>query len=310
MPITFSTEEKKKLLEEFNSLPSIAAKFKFWQQQLGRKYIFFLLKEDKNSKGTRLEYLEELQSLQDFTIEPDPEEAVEYNDLLLKEYKENVEATNPKKKLLDLTKLIQDFNSKLELTKNKEIYINRKRAELDQLINEKSHVKRTTGFSNKRNWFTYGYERYYLDNKEVDTDSRVFDLPQLIEALNGVTTAKYKEYLEEQAERFKDEPKLKKDADQLNLKQQLMILYYLGGLDIVQQAEHTSKKASFLSRLLDKDVQTMRKEVSTLPNLIYATDKLEKERIKKDLTVVKNLFEELGVRNIVRKITVDLLKLG
>ena len=177
-------------------------------------------------------------------------------------------------------------------------------------IAEKTAAKKTSAFSNRGNWFVYGYEKHYLDNKEIDTDNRIFDLPNLIEALNGVTIAKYKEYLEEQTEKFKEEPDLKKEAGSISIKQQLIILYYLGSLETVQQSEHSTKKALFLSRLLNKDTQNVRKELSSLHNLIYATDKLEKERIKKDLTVVKNLFEELGIRNIVRKIATDILKLG
>jgi hypothetical protein len=99
----------------------------------------------------------------------------------------------------------------------------------------------------------------------------------------------------------------KKD-DSITIKQQLLLLHYLGALEKINKLTIASKKSVFLKQLLNKNEQNIRTEITPakIEELLYSNSRRKREQIKENLIKVSELFDELGLKSVVKKVKQDI----
>ncbi|MDP4285554.1 MAG: hypothetical protein Q8891_14110 [Bacteroidota bacterium] len=101
---------------------------------------------------------------------------------------------------------------------------------------------------------------------------------------------------------------IKKNA--ITVKQQILILDYLGAFDKINSVDNATKKAAFLELLLNKNEQNIRTELGKIYELKNSVLPIKKTKIKENLIKVSQIFSDLGLKSIVKKIQNDIDKLG
>lgn len=97
----------------------------------------------------------------------------------------------------------------------------------------------------------------------------------------------------------------RKSEKETTMKQQLLILHYLGIIDSMNLSE-TTKKAKLLSVLLNRSEQNIRTELTYID-----ARKIEDSEMKtiENLNAILPVFEEVGLNEIVETIKADLGRL-
>lgn len=301
-------EEKQALLQEFQSLSTIKDKIAFWQDKLGSHYYSYVISLSNYAPSNASE---PYRDLHDFRINTtDKQEIKVINQYLLDFPLFSKRGDFRSGSRFDLSTMITELDARLEDVKNKTALLELELKKMDDYILQKNKPS-ADQFSALNEWFTYGYQNYLLDQKEADISRSIFyDFQHLIAELDGIVIAKYQHYLKTRLEEAKNDKPRK--IEPLSLEQQYLALDYLGVLDKLQKVKDDSNtlKGQFISLLIGKDSSNCRQLFSYLPQLKNGKTTQEKRKIKKNLTRVRDLFEEMGLKSLSKKVQDDLNDLG
>lgn len=121
---------------------------------------------------------------------------------------------------------------------------------------------------------------------DIDHERRIRDLEELDKKI-----AKEKEEREKQ------------EKEQFTLAQQMLILHYL---DLIKKIEGSDvKKSKLLSKLLNRNKDNIRNNLSTISSPRIAHSKIKNEE---NLEILLELFKKLGMSKIVDRINIDIIK--
>jgi hypothetical protein len=134
---------------------------------------------------------------------------------------------------------------------------------------------------------------------------------ELQEEQRAIEFEEMKKQLEVLQKEKASRPKTVELGDIFSIKQQLLVLDYLGAFEKINKIDNAQAKALFLKQLFNKSAQNIRTELSpiNISELKYSTSRTKREAIRKNLIKVSELFEELGLKNIVKKVNEDIQKL-
>src|SRR5205809_512026 len=134
---TFTEVEKIAALEKFNSLTSLDEKFSFWVNTIKEEYVYYAwLTSPINALLGTSKRSEYLFRFQEFEIKAkDSEEILEYNARIEEGYIRVFVPLN--KKLHDVDKMIEQFESSLSAHKNKKEHINAEIKKVAELVSTK-----------------------------------------------------------------------------------------------------------------------------------------------------------------------------
>lgn len=304
------SKEKIALLQEFNSLPSIAEKTNFWLQKLKNNYYYYVL---SFSNYASPESADRFSDLHDFKINAtEKQDIVALNNYLIDFYKLTARSGSYKATAsnFSLQEMINEIEYLLEESNNKigllELELNNVNAYISNRSQPENELHKQLNA-----YFNYGYKNYLLDKKEVDISKSIaYDFQDLIAELDGVVIAKFQEYIKSKIEKVKNDKPRK--IEPLSLEEQFLALEYLdvlNKLDKVKDPKNT-EKGKFIALLIGKDQSNCRGMFSSLGELKRAKTSEEKRKSIKRLTRVYLLFEEVGLKSIAKKIDVDIKKLS
>ena len=99
-----------------------------------------------------------------------------------------------------------------------------------------------------------------------------------------------------------------KKYDKVNV--QLQILYFLGVLDELKDKGTLEQKGIFFGALLNRHTQRARAPFSSINNLIYSSNKQEANKIKKNLEIVRELFDMMKMNKEIKKVEQAIYKIN
>lgn len=305
-------QEKQALLKEFQNLSSVGTKLQFWQDKLKSKYYFYALSFSNYAVGTGSLDVR-FDDLHEFKIQPaDAHDIQQINEYLLNFFRStrNIGKLNFGESNFDYATLTANLDARIEEVKNRVVFLEFELNELNSYIAERSKPDRNILWQLNQ-YFTHGYKNYLLDQKEVDLSQTVaYDFQNLVAELDGVIVAKYQGYIKTLIEEAKDNKPRK--IEPLNLEQQFLALDYLGILDTLNKVkdDNNTLKGQFVSLLIGKDASNCRKQFSYLRELKHGKTTEEKRRISKNLSRVRDLFDEMALKSLAKKVDVDLKNLS
>lgn len=268
--------QRAELKSEFDQLETIEEKIDFWNDKLRVDFCFFdqCLGEEIN----------------DFWIEAQTEDEFEFiNNRNLNTYKEKLEFIKGENAEISFEKLEEAFLAKIETVKNKDFYIDEEIKKINSIIEQKEIELTQDPFSSSR-FFVASHRQYLINDIEPMWNKAICETRNLYESDKGITTAKYKELLEDYRTHLKTGiqkiPRFTHD-------QQMFILDYLqvnNNLDNV-------KRGLLYARILNRDPETTRQRFSSL----------EKNKTVKNLSPILSLFTELGLVDQVQMVEKDLI---
>lgn len=307
MNIPLNEKQKQELLQKFKALQTLEEKLSFWQEELKQEYIKFLLYMDGTDNLPK-ELDAFYSTLLEFRIYPKPSEYKAYNLSMLERYNLVFGMLRPKKKLLSLKKLIKDFEKRSgEVLYNRKEFLEKELEEVKLQIEARSKATSSDSYDNSPEFFKYTFQELYHEGKQVDYSKDFYDILNLIAIHEASVYADYIDYLQEELTRAGKNTS--KRAKEISLNQQLLLLDYLG---IMEQLTHpdTSKRAEFISLLLNKSYQNVRTTITYYRNLKTSKIDKEKEAIRKDLQEVERLLQEQGLDEAAKKVKADIEKLS
>lgn len=273
MPLSkFSQHELEKLKKEFNALITINEKYQFWQEKL--KFPYYLSHTLDHAK------------MIDFFFQgKTSEEREALNNLIIEEVtlKKAFVIYNCEKMKVDLLSRLNNVISPLavleeELTKIISAIDSQKiKAKRSNTSNHEEYIRAT--------FFMKGYKDFYLRGKEFDLSIHNPITPNLISLVNGFEIGMYRIYLENKIKNPTTK-KFSEEHSETTLKEQILILYFLGILD---QLETTNYKNQYhlISKLVNRSQTKVKYALTyfernsehnpmTIPNLERVIDLLEK----------------------------------
>lgn len=252
--LDITQEERIKLKAEFDQLKSIEQKYSFWAEKLKRNYFLWAFYEQDNIK--------------DFLIIPKNESETEtLNKIVYSDY--SLMARTDK----TLEVMRKSFSEQVETSPDKETFIEYELKNIDDLIFKRKQVSISDNISQyeKNNFFIGGYEGYLLKKKEIDWKERVYQAHLLLEKIQGIEWAKYREYVKTYLK-----PKKKQIDIQLNGEQKFLVLYYLQfGDDIKANTTKSVLYDLFIDELKSSSIRPMLsdpKRYETIENLNVIID--------------------------------------
>jgi hypothetical protein len=304
MQNSFTDDSKPALIKDFRSLKTVDAKFNFWDKNLNQPYILFLFETSpyNDFAGTPIQD-EIIQEFQDFIIQPSNNQIRDYNLQLIKEYRQHYKR-GMSIELLDMDALKKDLEE-LESSKNKESQVQDYIRLIDAKITRQEQLQQSRQGDLRSFYFLNGYREKLSSDAEPDLDSKIYEIHDLIHLMNGHAFAELRIFLNGQSNR---KLQYKESKNVWSIKEQLIALHYLGVLEKFDKIDNSTKKAQFLGLLLNKDVQNIRKEFSSINNLLPKSKK-ERPQAKKNLESLRTEFNNLGLTNIVKAIDNDLQRL-
>jgi hypothetical protein len=308
----FNSEEKQALVQEFKSLPSVTSKIQFWADKLKNNYYFYALSFSNYNVGTGNKDAR-FADLHEFRIEPaDKDDIQEINQYLLNFFRMTRQIGTLKfgESNFDYATLTAALDTKLEDVKNRVVFLELELNELNAFIAERSKPDGNWLWQ-LNEYFVSGYKNYLLEQKEIDLSKAVaYDFQNLVAELDGVVIAKYQAYINMLIAEAKDNKPRK--IEPLNLEQQFLALEYLGVLDKLEKVkdDNNTLKGKFVSQLIGKDFSNCRQQFSYISNLKHGKTTEEKKKISKNLTRVRDLFDEMALNSLVKKVDADLKNLS
>ncbi|MCA6440228.1 MAG: hypothetical protein IM598_00070 [Chitinophagaceae bacterium] len=305
-------EEKQALLKEFQNLSSVAAKLEFWTDKLKNNYYFYALSFSNYAVGTGNPDVR-FSDLHEFKIEPaDQQDIQEINQYLIDFFRltRHVGTLKFGESNFDYATLTANLDARLEDVKNRVVFLELESTQLNAFIAERSKPDGNWLFQ-LNEYFVSGYKNYLLDQKEVDLSNAVaYDFQNLVAELDGVVIAKYQGYINMLIAEAKDNKPRK--VVPLNLEQQFLALDYLGILDTLNKVkdDNNTLKGQFVSLLIGKDASNCRKQFSYIRELKHGKTTEEKRKISKNLSRVRDLFEEMALKSLAKKVDADLKNLS
>lgn len=306
MKTEFLEEEKAKLLSEFKQIESIEEKFLFWERSLNCKYLtFFIAKSNSSHFNPSTLFFNELD---DFRIIVKEKDNSIYNKLVLDNYK-NLSRFQKNSKLLDLDTFKNDFEEKLLQVSNKKEFIELEIDRLNDIISKLSKPNSDAPFDNSHTFFYHSFNENYLNNQPIDLGERPFyDIENLIAYVNGEILSKHLKFIKETSANLDN--KTSKKPESLTLDEQFLVLDYLGIFSKTQNCKTIEKQARLISLLIGKSEQNCRALIPRLNDLKESKIGTEKKKIKERLDKVANLFEEVGLKTISKKVHADKKNVG
>lgn len=226
--LDITQEERTILKAEFDQLDSIELKYNFWAEKLERNYFLWAFYEQDNIK--------------DFQIVPKNESETEtLNKLVYSDY--SLMARTDK----TLNNLKKSFTENMETSPDKETLIEYELRNIDDYILKRKQISIPDNILQyeKNKFFISGYEGYLLKKKEIDWKERVYQAHLLLEKIQGIEWAKYREYVKACLK----SKKIQSDI-QLNGEQKVLALYHLGlGTDIENATTRAMLYHSFIPEL-------------------------------------------------------------
>jgi hypothetical protein len=291
------------LLLEFKKITTLEEKILFWNIRLPVNYVQY------HEMG--LERNDLFNELREFTFEIKEGDREEYAKWLLNNYHEL--SKNPKKYeiLLVFELLTQSFENKIEGKANKSELIKNELWELKSSFKEGiassqslfGQLSRGSGINNtKYNANFESFEAYKELGIKPNYQNIYPTTFTIVEIENGYTLGRYWKYLEALKEEYSKNEKV----EILTIDQKLLILNYLGALKAIQKQENATKKGTFLNKLFGTNEDKFRQRFSSINELLEIKPNTKNSALKKNLEKVKELFEELGLETMVKKVTNDL----
>jgi hypothetical protein len=296
-------EAKCSLLIEFKELNTLKAKLDFWNKRLPVNFVKYNELDDDVSDLFNV--------LREFNIEVKEEEREEFAKWVLDNYHSLSKASNKLERLLVFELLVKSFNVKLEEQENKIELIS------EELWDLKSSFKQRSGRS-RGGIFQLGGEseirniKYNANFESFEAFKELGIKPNyknihpsiftILQIENGYTLGRYWKYLEDLKEQYSKNEKV----ELLTIDQRLLILHYLGALKTIQKQENATKKGTFLNKLFGTNEDKFRQRFSSINELVEIKPNTKNSALRKNLEKVKELFEELGLETLAKKVTDDL----
>lgn len=294
-------------LEEFNSLETICEKLDYWCRFLPVNYIQYSVEEGQDKYPHLNEFRINLTS---------PNEREEFALWIIKNYSK-YQDENSRFRQLDFEGLKAQIE--LDVKTSPEIKDKKRKVQLELKKVDNSfkpmsgilpnRINLPTTFINFEFNADHGAFTEYLEYGIEPDFSKTFDLStrNIIQVWNGYTLAKYREYLSEKLETLNEQPSV--EMKDISLDQRLLLLRYLGALELVMEANNNTKQGKLLGQLMRTDPESIRQRFSSINDLIAPKDKVKRRKLVSDMEEIQHLFEELGLEKIVKKVKADLRKL-
>ncbi|WP_423148038.1 hypothetical protein [Rubrolithibacter danxiaensis] len=284
----FTELELLELKKEFKGLTSVRDKYKFWQEKLNFPYYFT--------------YTLNHSDIFDFYFEgKTPEEIEILNELILEEVR--LKGTL---KIVDSEKLESDLLTKLSEAVKPFPLLEEELKRVKSIVEKQEQKAAKTNILNaeeysQSNFFLNGYREYYLKGKEVSLSTQNYSTPNLISLINGCEIAKYQTFIEGKIKNPVGKSLANEHAE-TSLKQQILILHYLGLLESFETSTNKNK-SHIISKLLN------RSETKVKAALTYLGHNSDHNPITvSNLEIVVRLLEKTGFENAVAKAKNDLTK--
>ena len=281
MHLKITSEERPILKAEFNKQETIEQKYSFWKEKFNIKYAYY--------------FAFVMSEINDFMIFPKNElETETLNKLIYSDYNSISVGRSTRKYQFSKEAFIKEISS----TPNKDAFIEYELKRIDDYIFTRKQPSAHSHFDeeNKNHFFIAGYESYHLRGIEMEWGKQVYEAPHLMQKIQGIKLAKYREFVKNYQKEEKKQLEIK-----LNGEQKFLILHYLGFGDELNTNTQKSKlyeffidelKFSSIQRLFPniKDYET-EKNINTIIDLFRLLkldskareleDKLDKLRKKR-----------------------------
>jgi hypothetical protein len=284
--LDITPEQKKELKAEFDKLESVELKHSFWAEKLQWKYYLTAFTEQAK--------------IEEFLINPIERKDIEtlnkliYDDCKLL-YQSDFERLIRDKK----EKFIKDF----ETTPDKTNLIEHELKQIDDLVfnkrqveifpNQNQHKRPPNLNQYERNvFFIGGFDGYYLRKKEFDWGERNYTAHLLIESLNGIEWAKYREFVKSYKKLDENQTEIK-----LNGEQKFLLLQYLGFCNEIDDKTKTAKLFDyFIEELKFSTIRPMFSkfnEYENEENLLTLLELFKSIKLKKNALQIQEKIDKL-----------------
>lgn len=286
----------------FNSLETVSEKFDFWENSLNYNYIRFFI-ANSNSANTH-NTVSVFDQFSEFRIHPKTDEYFVYNNLILKNYRSRFELIPKMGMLLNLEKLQEGFEKAVESTINKKEFIILEIKKIEELVSKSSMPNASKFTDNSYMFFEKSFKQNYLNNIIVDLSLQPFyDIENIIAYLNGETISKQLKFINQSLEALTTSKTEKENS--LSLDEQILVLEYLGLFSKINAIKTKEKKAKLISLIIGKNDQYTREFLSLIDNFKSPSIKSEKIKYNSKLKKISNLFEEVGLISISKRVKTD-----
>ncbi|WP_462252712.1 hypothetical protein [Ferruginibacter sp.] len=304
MQTPFSEEEKVKLLEEFKKLQTIEEKFLFWENSLNSKYITFLIATSNASHRNPTKPF--FDALYEFRIVPKSHEYLVYNNLVLDRYRNQIQIMSNNNKLLNLDDFKEDFEKHFKEVSNKKEFIELEIKRVNDIVERRSSPN-PDNFDNSNTFFSYSFNADYLNNQPLDLSKQpYYDIENILAYVNGEVVSQYLKFVKATLENLESKPT--KKTETLSLEEQILVLDYLGLYGKTSRCNSVGKRAKLIGLIVNKDEFNIRGIIPRFTDLTYSKIGVEKKKIKQRLAKISNLFEEVGLNALSKKVSADLKK--
>jgi hypothetical protein len=229
LKLDISPEERIILKSEFDGLATVEDKYYFWTNKLKRNYCFW----DSY----------ELSNIEDFIIKPADSKEIEILNKLIHEYSHIIIKSSTRLNNFFRKDL---FTSQIESAIDKEALIENEIKKIDDQISNFRRIKLIPNPDQyeRFQFFISGYESYYLRKEEFNWGERVYQSHLLIEKLNGIEWAKYRNYVLNSLKTNKPNESLT-----LNGEQKFLVLNYL---ELGKEIKANKQKADLFDLFIDE----------------------------------------------------------
>jgi hypothetical protein len=278
------------LEEKFRKLITIDEKFDFWLNEMTLPY--YLLSESCLP--------------QFYIITRTPEEHKYLNEKTFAQYLER-RSFNPNfhSSLAAYARTL--FYPKLEKFRNIK-FIDEELGKIEITLKNYPHYKKNHQYFEIVNALNEAFNDAYFNGNYPDYSVFQFEFEFLKAKNDGFELAEYRKELEELRGIIENEEKNSRVTSTLN--QQIIMLYYLGLLDLLEKDTRIvtkQNKALLLSSLLNQDAKNV-KTLLERPDLIK--DQAHSKKMKEYLNNIITLFDKIGLNEISERVNLDLVKYG
>ena len=260
-------------INNFKKLRSIAYKMDFWQNQLKIPYFFW--------------YLFPYQEIKEIMIQPkDSEEIETLNTLTIEKYEERYKHFKSPLCLFD-TKLKENlFIKNIEKSKNRTLFKEHEFQKIKEEIN--IFINRNESpLLNIKNFIECSYFNYLHNNQKPDYSTNNWELPHLIAIENGYRLAQY---------HFIVENYKPTNLIELSLPEKILLLEYLGILDVLKNKLSINMIAKTLNTLTGMDISNIEKT--------YRDSYIKQLHKPQNRSKVIEYLEQIGLKDLSNEIKI------
>lgn len=302
----FSEADKQALLARFNSLESVHEKFDFWRNEIGQPYIMFLIATEESDKTSQKDK-EYYNHFLEFRIHPKPEEYKAYNLKLIEIYNGHIALFFHWKMPNTLHTMIIAFEKRtVDNIYGRKEFIEREIEKIRPEINARSKESSDRLYKSHQ-LFKDTFKACYYEGEEVNYSEECHSIFDLIAISDASMYADYMDFLAEELSKANKKTLYK--SQEVNLRQQLLLLDYLG---VMEQLTHPDikERINIISLLTNRNILNVRTHLIDYDSLKYSTVFREKLCIREDLLEVQRLLEEQGLKQLAEKVKADIDQLN